>query len=170
MTTTERIGILENELQKALQEQKRQQKELEIVKKQLALKDRHLQILLSNTTIVLSAFSKDGEMELNIGKGLDVPNVNADFYKSAYLGYSLEQLEKIMPHIIQAVRASFELKIVTYAQTITPSGKIFYVSLVPYINEIGEVEYVYSCALRVPEPEEIDQKHYYTGHLNLPQL
>ena len=168
MDDKDTVKTLTSELKKVQSEKERLKRELEITKEQLSVKDRHLQIILSNSTFVLSAFSKEGVMELNTGSGLDIPHVNTNIYKSAFLGYSLDQLEQIMPHVIKAIRVSFHKRIKTYAETLTPSGKTFYVVLVPYVNSNEEVEYVYSLALRVPELEEIDQEHFYKGRLILP--
>ena len=170
MTSDKKIKELEDEIKLLQSKNSFLEQSLNINKNQLELNDRHLHIILANSTFALSAFSKAGVMELNIGKGLDVPLTNANAYKSAFLGYSLDQLEQIMPHVIEAVRVCFEKRIKTYAQTLTPSGKIFYVTLVPFINKKDEVEYVYSLALRIPELEEIDQEHFYKGQLILPPL
>jgi hypothetical protein len=170
MPDKELIAKLEAEVLKLNAEKEALERECSILNAQLEIKDRHLNIILENSSLALSAFGPDGAMELNTGKGLDVPKTNASAYKSAFIGYSLEQLEAVMPHVIQAIRVSFKERIITRAQTLTPSGKIFHAIFVPYINKADEVEYVYGIAMRWPDPSEIDEKHFYKGYLNLPPL
>jgi len=170
MPDNEQIAQLEAEILKLKAAKETLEREVTILNTQLEIKDRHLNIILEHSSLALSAFGFDGAMELNTGRGLDIPKTNSSAYKSAFIGYSLEQLEAVMPHVVQAIRVSFKQRIITRAQTLTPSGKIFHVVFVPYINKADEVEYVYSIALRWPEPSEIDEKHFYKGYLNLPPL
>lgn len=147
-------------------------RENKILKAQLSLKERHLDLILKHAPVLLTAFNKDGIIELNIGHGLIVKNSPIDQEKLHQLMFSLskKELEDMMPHVMKAVRIAREQKVITYAETIASSGKLYHAVFVPYLDDNNDVEYVYSIAIRWPDTEDIEPAYFFRGKTTLPPI
>ena len=143
-----------------------------ILTKQLELKDRHLQLILQHVPITITAFNRDGNLEMGVGAGFKLYSEEIDTPRliNALFSLSYEQFSEVFPGVMQAVDIAFTEKCVTRAEISSSQGYLFHTVLVPYFNKDKEVEYVYSLGMRWPIPEEIDTKYFFKGSVNIEKL
>lgn len=135
---------------KALQTQLAQcQQEMAFIAAQLAMKEQQLQIILEEVPLILAAFSSDGVLELNTGRGTVLPDRQVN--PSAYIGMSIYDpaFREAMPHISEAVEKVLSTGQTLRAKTWHSDWSGMYLGVfVPCFDSNQNIERVYVISYR----------------------